>query len=131
MTNDTTPETTSETVDPAQYGAHPYPDMRPRYAALDAVVAEIVDALDGEEPLWTDYETGGHVAVAVWIIQGHSLVSVILGESLEDCEFQYSPLAFSTGELSLSDLRRNIALAEVADNADRKVYLAQRAAHKN
>ena len=65
------------------------------YAALDAVVALITEALDSS-PIGTNYQSGGHVAYAVWDVEStdgsHSLVSVILADTLGGCEFSSQPI---------------------------------------
>lgn len=62
------------------------------YAALDAVVDQITDALESS-PIGVNYETGGHVAVAHWQSDdANLLVSVLLSDSLDGCEFQTSQM---------------------------------------
>lgn len=80
------------------------------YVALDAVVETFTEKL-GSDPIGQNYETGGHVAVAHWMSEdAHLLVTVILAETVEDCEIITSELRPATSCGSLAELESRWAL---------------------
>lgn len=76
--------------------------MQTRYLLLDEMVEELSNefqaedlAFSGLEPVVTNYESGGHVAYAVWLTEYNdspAMVSVILSENRDDCEVWWSLL---------------------------------------
>lgn len=70
------------------------------YAALDATVAKISETLGGVDPEVTNYESGGGVAYATWLLWDAPnslggtgvLLSAGLGHSVEETELSIFPI---------------------------------------
>jgi hypothetical protein len=74
------------------------------YAALDSVVEQLSDKF-GADPIGKNYESGGHVAYAVWIDNDNELViSAILSDTIEGCDISAQRLGAHTDAKTVDDV---------------------------